>query len=91
MGRKMLTLHLKDLNLVCQALSRLTGREDLHIERGSRLYGRMWKLLGVGGRILLRADSARELLSLIDAYRDGYREAHRAASLHIIEKENTHD
>jgi hypothetical protein len=72
-----MTLRLKDLDLACQALSRLTGRADLHIERGSRLYGRMWKLLGVGERILLRADSAKELLSLLDAYRDGYRDAGR--------------
>jgi hypothetical protein len=70
-----MTVRLKDLNFTLQHLSRITGREDLQIERGSRLYGRMWKLLGVGERILLRADSAKELLALIDAYRDGYRDA----------------
>jgi len=70
-------VRLKDPNFSLQHLSRITGREDLHIERGFRLYGRQWKLLGVGERILLRADSAKELLALIDAYYDGYRDARR--------------
>jgi hypothetical protein len=67
-----MTVRLKDLNFTLKLLSRITGRENLHVERGSRLYGRLWKLLGVGERILLRADSAKELLALLDAYRDGY-------------------
>jgi hypothetical protein len=67
-----MTVHLKDPNFSLQHLARITGREDLQIERGSRLYGRQWKLLGRGEQILLRADSAKELLALIDAYRDGY-------------------
>jgi hypothetical protein len=76
-----MTIRLKDLNFTLQLLSRITGREDLHVERGSRLYGRQWKLVErneFGGEgIILSASSSTELLSLLDAYRRGYMDAGR--------------
>jgi hypothetical protein len=76
-----MTVRLKDLNFTLQHLSRITGRENLHVERGSRLYGRLWKLIErseFGGEgIILSAPSAKELLFLLDAYRRGYMDAGR--------------
>jgi hypothetical protein len=76
-----MTVRLKDLNFTLQLISRITGRENLHIERGSRLYGRQWKIVEkneFGGEgIILSASSAKELLSLLDAYRRGYMDGRR--------------
>jgi hypothetical protein len=67
---------MKDLNFTLHLISRLTGRENLHVERGSRLYSRQWKIIErneFGGEgILLYANSSKELLFLLDAYRRGY-------------------